>query len=520
MYTILIVDDETIEREGLRYLVESHKYPFRVIEATDGEEAIDVICNEQVDVVITDIRMPFVDGLELARRIYMLERDIIVIIYTAYSEFDYARQALTCGVTDYLLKPLQRTAFFDRMDTVVRTLDSRRVKQKVIRQIDNIIMREKVWYDVIHGNISDDEFAANAKRYGLTDKPILSYVRFYAPLSGIALDWLQKEVYVYAQGVWLMDECSMMMLIDGAETIRQFADGRKVAILDAIGRELMLKITDSTKMQSALLLTAPFGLEDNETRFDCRLLKQKWNQLRLDADIYPMEQGGVYELDADGRDMKNNLIDRLDKLHLDIVRLLRSGDNKDACARMDAFASILRTFSGSSVLYMRYMAADIISCVYEVSVGHHGEMRSRPFELARIFTLMNTGAIADAILECEAKLLGDASTNDTDVINMLVTNIHMHYNSQLTLDSLAKSVYMSPSYVSYLFKRKMGVTLSKYIADYRMEQAAQLLINTSKTITDISQMVGYDNVSYFGYIFKARFGMPPAKYRSALKEGQ
>ncbi len=520
MYTMLLVDDEAIEREGLRFLIESRKYPFRVLEAADGEDAIGVIRREQIDVVITDIRMPFVDGLELARRIYSLKQNIIVIIYTAYGEFDYARQALTCGVMDYLLKPLQRAAFFERMDAVVSALDERRARQHEAQFSDAIIAREKIWYDVIHGKLTEAEFAERARRYELTACPVLAYVRFYAPLPGIALEWLQRDVYGYTQGAWLLDEYSVMLLVDGAEAaLRAGQVGGEGAVAE-LGRGLMARIAESTRLSPAMLLSAPFGLSGGAAELNCRVLEQKWRSMRLDADIYPMEPGEVYELDAAGRGAENSLINRLDKLHMDIVRLLRAGDKKGACARMDVFASMLRTFGGLSVLYMRYMAADIISCVYEAADGQDGEMESRPLELTRIFTLADSGAIADAILKCESRLISDESRRDMDVINALVANIQQHYSRPLTLEGLAKSVYMSPSYVSYLFKRKMGVTLSKYISDYRMEQAAQLLTNTSKSITDISQMVGYDNISYFGYIFKARYGMPPAKYRHLAKEGQ
>ena len=111
-YTFLIADDESVEREGLSFLLTRRGYPIRILEAVNGEQALEIVSREPVDVLITDIRMPFMDGLELARRIRERDARMKILVCTAYGEFEYAQKAISSGVTAYLLKPVQREEFY------------------------------------------------------------------------------------------------------------------------------------------------------------------------------------------------------------------------------------------------------------------------------------------------------------------------------------------------------------------------------------------------------------------------
>ena len=122
-YTFLIADDESVEREGLSFLLTRRGYPIRILEAVNGEQALEIVSREPVDVLITDIRMPFMDGLELARRIRERDARMKILVCTAYGEFEYAQKAISSGVTAYLLKPVQREEFYEKIDQVLAWLD-------------------------------------------------------------------------------------------------------------------------------------------------------------------------------------------------------------------------------------------------------------------------------------------------------------------------------------------------------------------------------------------------------------
>src|SRR5699024_10871916 len=111
MYKILIVDDESSEREGISFLIKKYEFPLKIVEASNGQEALDYVKEHHVDILFTDIKMPYMDGLELARNVYELYPDMSIIIFSAHDEFDYAKDAIEVRAVDYLLKPIDLDEF-------------------------------------------------------------------------------------------------------------------------------------------------------------------------------------------------------------------------------------------------------------------------------------------------------------------------------------------------------------------------------------------------------------------------
>ena len=125
MYNILIVDDERIERNGIKKLLGKVSYDISVSECENGRDALEYLEGHKVDVMITDVKMPFVDGIELIRQAAPLYPDMKMIIFSGYSEFEYARFAMKMGVTDYILKPVDPAEFDRTITNVIVSLDER-----------------------------------------------------------------------------------------------------------------------------------------------------------------------------------------------------------------------------------------------------------------------------------------------------------------------------------------------------------------------------------------------------------
>ena len=111
MYKLLIVDDEKIERNGIKYLLEEEKLELEIYEAVNGRDALEFLEKTSVDILLTDVKMPFIDGIELIRRAAPLYADMKIIIFSGYSEFEYAKFAMKMGVVDYVLKPVDPEEF-------------------------------------------------------------------------------------------------------------------------------------------------------------------------------------------------------------------------------------------------------------------------------------------------------------------------------------------------------------------------------------------------------------------------
>lgn len=137
MYRFLIVDDEAIEREGISFLLHKAAYPFEIFTQNNGKNAWEFLRSTPVDILCTDIKMPFMDGLELCEKARSLYPDICLVLLTAYSDFDYAKRAIHVKVDEYLLKPVVVEEFHSVMENLLRKLDCRKEEQERKRSLAN-----------------------------------------------------------------------------------------------------------------------------------------------------------------------------------------------------------------------------------------------------------------------------------------------------------------------------------------------------------------------------------------------
>lgn len=128
MLTILIVDDEKLERNGIKFLLKREKEEFRILEAANGKDALGVLASNHVDILFSDVKMPYMNGLELVRQVRETNEDMEIVIFSGYNDFSYAREALRYGVVDYVLKPVDPEKFSKTLSRVIRNIRARRLR--------------------------------------------------------------------------------------------------------------------------------------------------------------------------------------------------------------------------------------------------------------------------------------------------------------------------------------------------------------------------------------------------------
>lgn len=145
MFNVLIVDDESVQREGIKDLISQYRFPFQVLEAENGMSAKRILLQNAIDILITDVRMPLMDGLELSKQARKTQQDLKIVICSGYDEFEYARSAIRLGVVNYLLKPLAREEFLQVMEDITQIspyggeLEQGTIESKVIRQVKDYV---------------------------------------------------------------------------------------------------------------------------------------------------------------------------------------------------------------------------------------------------------------------------------------------------------------------------------------------------------------------------------------------
>jgi len=511
MYRILIVDDERIEREGIRNLIHKLKLELETILAENGEAALDIVRSQSVDIVITDIKMPFMDGLELSEKIREEQPDIELIIYSAFNEFEYARRALRTNVSNYLLKPIQVPEFLAAihraMDACLEKEADRARERKLLEgyRLGMAYEREKMLLEAINGAKplkiasvlpdgegaeretihlllvecprpffdmhNDDYFAMLRERVrlpfdylNLNENQSLLFVRSPAPLSRETLGSIAETVLASTAARYGQDAS---MIVGAA------ADGWERVHDAYCGIERLLEFK--------------FFMTDHALLF----AEEHFDEASVDA----------YEL--------HSIVDK-------IYQCLDYGDIQGAKYGIELLFSYLKTTGHFSSLYTKFLCSEIMNKSLAKArknnltvINEYLDKITRSSSLHDLKELMF--GLFD-LLESDAGSKGKSEPSNR-IIERIKQMVEEHYDQDLSLEGIAEQVYLTPSYLSYLFKKETGQSLIRYITQVRMEKAVALLKDTNMKIVDICKKLGYRNSNYFIQSFRQHYGVTPAKFR-------
>jgi two-component system response regulator YesN len=194
LFNILVVDDEQIERTGIKFLVKKYNLPLSVTEANNGEEALQIMENNKIDILLTDIKMPFMDGMELCERVRSKYPDIKIIIFSAYGEFEYAKKAINFSISSYILKPIDVNEFKTVFSKIISQCENEALeKQKneeLLKAFEKISSLEESNLDSINEEI--DESNDSTKK---VIKDILKIIEENY-MNDISLEWIAEKVYL------------------------------------------------------------------------------------------------------------------------------------------------------------------------------------------------------------------------------------------------------------------------------------------------------------------------------------
>lgn len=470
MYRILIADDEKIERAGIRFLLDQMGQEFEIFEAVNGKEALEWLEQNQADILITDVKMPFVNGIELLEQVTKRCPDMKKVIFSGYGEFEYARQAMRFGVEEYILKPVDPEEFNRVMEKAVADLDSEK-REESRKAAEGSFFKEYILNSVVNG-VGIEEIERRAK-------------------GCYALDFL--------------DSYKRLMLL---ETDSDFFGGRQKELSDEIGRQINGLLEKDLKAGQKSYVAVSSGLKGKEQLGErCQEL-----ELLMENRFYGLESR-VY--------MAENEAERAQDVQLDddtLMKQIRQDiRTKDILSLREHCSRLFQNYgknTGFSQIYVKFMFSSLLKLLYEAIPEKSGKELDDEMEL--LYHAADLKEI-QKILEKNIGLLersvqGSVPGSHREV-EEVKRYIYGHYGEELSIELLAEQVYMAPSYLSTVFKKETGQNLSKFIKACRMEKAREMLEDTHEKIVGISEKVGYPNVSYFCQSFREYFGVSPQKYR-------
>lgn len=532
---VFLVEDEYIVREGIKNNIDWEKNGYDFCgEASDGELAFPMISEKRPDIVITDIRMPFMDGIELSRMIKEEYPEIKIIILSGHEEFEHAKAAIQIGVEEYLLKPINGDELLQVVNRVAQKIKEENESRETLQEGEGDENFEYAKRQLLSSLIDDNASLSDAMEQG---KKI--HLNLMAQCYNIMMLKLQRknkeqgfsqrilELYKTMEDT-LKEQDGQSIMFDrapegkvilfmgsGEEEIRRNMDVfagqfreilpeyEDVTYFGSVGvpvmrlRELGESYEAASHGFSYRFLTEPNQIVDNHTVFD-----QTRNEKKFSCSI-----GSV--------DIQN-----LDKQKIE--SFLKGGEMDEIHFFVEEYMKNTGDAGKNSMIFRQYIVMDMFFAashfLTQITDGREqlGEPFESPEQMQKIVSDLEATVVYIKELFTKVMQVRDAQTTEhnSDVVENAKKYISENYHDEeLTLNTVAHEVNVSPNHLSAMFSQKTGQTFVKYLTDVRMHRAKELLKCTSKRSNEICEEVGYRDPHYFSHLFKKNVGCSPIQYR-------
>lgn len=536
---VFLVEDESVIRQGLRDNIPWKQYGYSFVgEASDGEMALPMIRKERPDVVITDIKMPFMDGLSLTHIVKKEMPDTRVIIISGYDDFEYARRAIEEGVEQYLLKPITRSSLLKALQEVREKFDQQEEQKNFLRKYQSEMkeyeqsFRRDFFEKVFEGQTSLAELYELASKRGLDINAPAYNIIFVSVTEKadnhdevIKAGECQEEIMRFA--LKYSDRCVAfrwsinvygMVIKDETEDIEKLCEkfmdnikiiGEKYAEYvnwNAACGEVVYRLSQLSECYSRL-----------NNVFSLRFLQPEINILT--KDLLPTEN-------SEGRDeIILGTVDN-DMVSPEVIKgFLKTGlmeETDEFCENyVLGFGEVIknRSFWDYMLLNIRFT---VLGFVNQQSISSEVFLEDLVLDnyTEKERTAENLKQYIKGYITKALHLRDDKNKSQgKGLYHQAIEYVEKNFtNENLSLNSAAEFLGVSPNYLSATFSQEKGSTFIEYLTEKRMEKAKELLLKEGIKSGDVGTMVGYKNPQYFSFVFKKTNGCTPREYRAKNTE--
>ncbi len=518
-YSVLLVDDEEEVIQIIQKKMDWAGMGFSVMGyAHNGVEALEMAEEQQPDVVMTDIKMPYMDGLELSRALKAKYPSIKIVVFSGFDEFEYAKEAIRIEAEEYLLKPVDQKELETVFGKIKAALDKELDEKRNVDLLRSYyqeslpMLQESFYTSLLEGRLSGEQIKKGLGSYEIRlQGPFYVVTILHCAASELSADTSPMLMNMAVKR--LADE----MLADswGGKSLLYQGD---IAILSELQSPGDLKaftdFMDEFCRQARHICGAGVTAGIGYVKANLLELRSSWLGARS-AVSYRAVYGHTRAISISEIEPSEN-VDEMweDQAIQEISKQLRMGSaeslERELHACFDMFRSYETTSRGYQIFLMELMAE-----LSRISRGRRPDM-------TEWFDRMRTADSPEKLLEwltplCEKlreEIQGERQKSTTSFVEQAKEYVAAHYmDGSIAIEDVCRELGVSAAYFSAVFKKETGKTFVSYLTDYRMEKARELLLTTEMKTYQIAVETGYTDANYFSYVFKKQFGSSPSRYR-------
>ena len=460
-YKVILVDDEVEVIDVMKKKIRWNDLGFDVVgSATNGVKALELVEKLQPDVVLTDIKMPYMDGLELARKLNRDYPNIYIMLCTGFDEFEYAKEAVHLEIKEYMLKPISATELSESLMKLKTTLDREREEKLNVKKLEDYFqevlpkLQSNFFISLIEGRVREEDY----------ERFLLDYrVDMKGPLF-----------------------CCWAWRIIGA------------AVTAGIGTVCNNLYDISISYEGAREAVSYRVLYGTKRAINIAEIVPKESKKAV-----PLEETKMQELFraihvGDQEKIRKEAIKETEKLHKNAATISQYN-----LATMEIVSGFFK-FCANNSMDFNEISGNVQNLYERVTQFDENSM---------------TNWIINMSTAISEKLRSTRNSTSRRIITDAQNIVKDRYmEPDLSLDDVCADLGVSNSYFSSSFKKETGQSFVSYLTDYRMDRAEELVLNTDEKSYKIAEKVGYQDANYFSYVFKKKFGVSPSKYRASGKQ--
>jgi two-component system response regulator YesN len=537
MLKIFLVEDEYVVREGIKNNIDWAKEGFIFSgEAADGELAFPLIQAEQPDIIITDIKMPFMNGLDLSRLVVKALPQSKIIILSGHEEFSYAQEAIKIGVTEYLLKPIKSTELIETVKRIGKQIIAEREERenyerykREMEENETEKMR-RLFNEMITGTLSIAKILERGKEYGIELSAKLYQIILFKYNIKNKDEIYSREILELEKEINSVNSRydNIIMFDRAIEGLAFLIKGDSSGHLDSTREAFISRLKDVMEKYPHIRYFGGIGIQvDRLTAlsqsYESAARAFSYRFIFENNDIISSNQVlSFYRQDEDDTVLSEIELESLDLKKADAF--LKSGEAEEITYFVEEFLKSVGSASEKSFLFKQYIIMNIYFTVvaFLKEIGSPDLSIEEPFKgLEGIKEMYYDNQKAkDYIIRIFSAAIErrDALRNKRyhRIIDQAKEYINRHFaDEDISLYETAAYVNLSPSHFSSVFSKETGKSFIRYLTDLRMSKAREMLKCTDMRCSDISIAVGYKDAHYFSYLFKKIHNCSPMQYRTS-----